>query len=1075
MAKRGTRSRSRDTKFEQRLVLANWMLDLFCVASFEELAKNLRDPALERFDENGVSGFCQYMNLFHNLANLPHDVLLGYDANIVRHWKQITENRNADGQVVYPKYFQYLCLLFTEIYLDRYFRDPEKLLADLNTYTARFNACTTRQQGPLRTAFPNGLPNDATVEPFDEEDLKKLAFWSATGSGKTLLMHCNILQYQHYLELHNKQNEINRIILLTPNEGLSYQHREELHLSDMGAELFEKEGKGLFTGKQIEIIDINKLKEKSGEKTVSIDAFEGNNLLLVDEGHRGSSSVDVGHWMNMRRKLCEKGFSFEYSATFGQAMKASGNRSLANEYAKSILFDYSYKYFYHDGYGKEYRILNLEEDINEDHRRRYLTACLLGFYQQHRLFKDQEESLRPFLIEKPLWIFVGGSVTKSLSQNDKSDIVSILLFLAEFIHDRSESQRCLDLLLQGNSGLRDSNGRELFSGSFDYLAGLNLTGEDAYDDILKTVFNAESSGALHVHQIKGGDAEGEIALRVGEGNEPFGVINVGDASGLCTLCKNEETLVVAESDFSSSRFKSINKPDSQINILIGAKKFTEGWSSWRVSTMGLMNIGRTEGSQIIQLFGRGVRLKGYGFSLKRSREIRDGVLSPPHIERIETLNVFGIRASYMRQFKEYLEEEGLPSNELEFVLPVVKNLGVTNLKTIRLKSGANFKKQGKNPVLSVPGNDFKKNRVFIDWYPRVQTIASQNGRNDSDARNTAECHLEAKHIAFLDIDKLFEQLQQLKNEKGWYNFNLNRECIPNILTDQSWYFISIPENEMNLRSFTQVRVWQELASALLKKYCDRLYKNLKADYEKDHLEYRVLTETDGNFIEKYQFLINRSHQDIVDKLTELKNLINNGKLNNWEYNGISTVFFDKHLYQPLLHVNRNLVEVKPVTLNEGERDFVMDLKSFCDGNQNFFAGKELYLLRNMTRGRGVGFFETGNFYPDFILWLLADSRQYINFIDPKGLRNLRGPNDPKISFFETIKTIEEDLRCQDPSVTLNSFIVSNTRFSEISWWENGMDMNEFEKRHVFFQNDDKSDYIRKIFHAIVNTATNRTI
>ncbi len=36
--------------------------------------------------------------------------------------------------------------------------------------------------------------------------------------------------------------------------------------------------------------------------------------------------------------------------------------------------------------------------------------------------------------------------------------------------------------------------------------------------------------------------------------------------------------------------------------------------------------------------------------------------------------------------------------------------------------------------------------------------------------------------------------------------------------------------------------------------------------------------------------------------------------------------------------------------------------------------KELYLLRNLSKGRGVGFFEAGNFHPDFILWLLGGDR-----------------------------------------------------------------------------------------------------
>src|SRR5690606_36423329 len=109
------------------------------------------------------------------------------------------------------------------------------------------------------------------------------------------------------------------------------------------------------------------------------------------------------------------------------------------------------------------------------------------------------------------------------------------------------------------------------------------------------------------------------------------------------------------------------------------KKFTEGWSSWRVSTMGLMRVGKEEGSQIIQLFGRGVRLKGHGMSLKRSAKasLPAGLSRPAHIATLETLEIFGIRANYMAEFREFLEEEGLGSNEerVEFILPVLKELG----------------------------------------------------------------------------------------------------------------------------------------------------------------------------------------------------------------------------------------------------------------------------------------------------------------------------------------------------------------------------------------------------------------
>jgi len=36
------------------------------------------------------------------------------------------------------------------------------------------------------------------IDPFTEDDLKKLAYWMATGSGKTLIAHINYHQFFHY-------------------------------------------------------------------------------------------------------------------------------------------------------------------------------------------------------------------------------------------------------------------------------------------------------------------------------------------------------------------------------------------------------------------------------------------------------------------------------------------------------------------------------------------------------------------------------------------------------------------------------------------------------------------------------------------------------------------------------------------------------------------------------------------------------------------------------------------------------------------------------------------------------------
>ena len=1032
-------------RFDQKLVLLQWMLSLFGKTEFSQLAQHLKAPELEGLTEDNGHKFLTAMTNLWEFPEFPGDTLAGYDQNIVKHLLQLNRLR---AEPIRWKYFQWLTLLFTEIYLDRFFRTPEELLADVNRFVERFNA---DKSGGDR------------VPGYEPADLRKLAFWNATGSGKTLLMHTNILQYRHYLALYGRAKNLNRIILLTPNEGLSRQHLAEFEQAGMDAELFNKDGSSLFLGRNIEIIDIHKLREDSGEKTVAIDAFESNNLVLVDEGHRGSSGRETGRWMDARRRLCENGFSFEYSATFGQAVKAGGNRDLEQQYAKCILFDYSYKYFYGDGFGKDYRILNLADDDDMGRRKLYLTACLLAFYQQQRVYRDKTGEFRAFLLENPLWVFVGASVNAVRSEEKRkvSDVVDILLFLAEFVKDRRGSVALLHRLLGGRPGLLDQRGHEIFANTFAYLSQCRMTGAQAFDDILKVLFNAPVQAALHVENLTGTD--GEIALRLGE-CAPFGLINVGDAANLCKLCQEHSTMLVVNSrEFSGSLFALLDKPDSTVNLLIGSKKFTEGWNSWRVSTMGLMNVGKTEGSEIIQLFGRGVRLKGLNMSLKRSGKLI-GITRPDQIGVLETLNIFGVRAQYMQQFKEYLEEEGLPANEnrLEFILPVVKNLEGKKLKTIRLKQDVDFKRNGPKPVLGDPPANLVKHPLVLNWYPKIQSRQSQGVTGAEDSGALEHGRLAAAHLAFMDMGRVYFELQDFKNERAWYNLNIPRASIAGLLGRTDWYVLYVPAAELEFTRFDRVRRWEDIAIALLKKYCDRLYNHHRLKFEKDHLEYRELNENDPNFPQEYRLSIEQSAQAIIENLGRLKDLIAGGTFGkDWSFGQLEALCFGQHLYQPLLHFKSDLVEVTPVSLNDGEREFVCDLRKFFAQRKDFFQNRELYLLRNMSRGRGIGFFEAGNFYPDFILWLLTDGKQYVCFVDPKGLRNLEGLDDPKIRFYRTIKELENQLA--DPDVILNSFIISTTPPATVSWWHANA-KTELEKRHVLFQDTDKQTYIEKMLN-----------
>lgn len=289
-----------------------------------------------------------------------------------------------------------------------------------------------------------------------------------------------------------------------------------------------------------------------------------------------------------------------------------------------------------------------------------------------RLFEEQRTSFAQFNLEKPLWVFVGASVVKAIggTQEDQavmSDVSLIVQFIADFLHDRMRSISDIEALLtlDGHAtGLIDGDGHDIFSATFIWLKQKYLVGETAlliYDDIMRKLFNHAPGGSLTLTRIKGETAE--VRLHVGTSDKPFGVINVGDAPALIrkleTDCHHVE---VDESEFATGNlFGEISDTVSPVNLLIGSRKFISGWDCWRVSTLGLMHVGKSEGALIIQLFGRGVRLKGNGWSLKRSSALSH-LDVPKYIEVLETLGVFGVKSNYMSEFRNFLEKEGLPGN-----------------------------------------------------------------------------------------------------------------------------------------------------------------------------------------------------------------------------------------------------------------------------------------------------------------------------------------------------------------------------------------------------------------------------
>ena len=1114
------RPAAKKRNFHQELVLNRWMLGFFQGGSLAALKQRLGEDRFEGIDEDGQTQFFHELtrNLF-NVDRVSESDLRRYDLNIVAHWQSITTQRNKlEGHELHMKYFQYLSLLFTEIYLDWYFNHRQDLLDGLNAEMVCYGA-------------------EAGAEPFkdfDADDLNKVAFWNATGSGKTLLLHVNIKQYLRYFQAGQGEHYPDKIILLTPNEGLSRQHLEELHLSGFGfAQHFNKAQtppRGT-----IEVIDINKLGDEMGDKTVAVEAFEGNNLVLVDEGHRGTGTA-AGAWMSRRDALVRGGFAFEYSATFGQAVAKGLTVDAAEEdiqkrrakmlfettslrkldadqraqlvltteekrkakviatreiYAKCILFDYSYKFFYEDGYGKESLILNMNGEAYEqaDNREKYFTACLLAFYQQLWLWGTHRDKLTDFNIEKPLWVFVGNTVS-----GEDSDILEVVSFLSYFLNHDQQVKTWLADLIADRAQLLDAKGNNIFQGRFTPLMGFASDVDSLYADILCRVFNAPARQRLKLVNIK--SSKGELALRVGDA-DPFGLINIGDDAGFFKAAEDREDFDNEADDFGGALFGTLNAKDSKLNVLVGSRKFTEGWSSWRVSTMGLLNMGQGEGSQIIQLFGRGVRLKGKGYSLKRTlpHERPKGT----HLDKLEALNIFGVRANYMATFKDYLREEGVtPSDE---VLPLKfhtrANLPASKLKTLALKDGykdnqkLGFKRMHFPWLYEVPAafqGKIKLPHVVLDLYPRVEALSTQKGVATSSAEARHQGKLNSDLFCLFDWDRIYLALQNHKIQRSWSNLRLDRQRLIDFChRDSGWYTLFVPKAELAVNSFADVRKQEDILLRLLTDYTDRFYKALKGGYEGQFYDVVHMDAEHGSMLKHYQFEIdnNDDGQAYLERLEVLKKLVaegNLGEASKWNAPHMVAISFDRHLFYPLFAFERDadkeLVPLKLRPLGLGapsEIQFVQDLKAFHDSpaGKAAIGKRSLYLLRNADRGeKGLGFALAGNFYPDFLLWLVDDTtgEQWLTFVDPKGLRNM-DLTHPKMGLYKEVKTLQETLNKQakadEPRLVLNAFVLSPTKFSDLLNVGDPAKKQELEDRHVLFMEDGRDRYLSGMFKRIV--------
>lgn len=914
---------------------------------------------------------------------------------------------------------------------EKIFDAVKKYLKAYNTYleAQKQNKVTLRYYQILAVYFTEVFFRNRDSKEFNDFAKSTLAYWMATGSGKSLIMHINVFQFIE----HNKGFKDLEIIITTPGVNLIQQHEREV------TPLVEYLNKINRNKIRLTIDTTSALLNKSNDFFDFPDNRKYQRLILVDEAHIGlgtSQKDDEGEFLKLRRRLNVKhSFLFEYSATFHNL-----DAKLENEYSKSIIYDYNYNLFYRDGYGKNFYF----EKVNAD-------VLLNGSV-------DDNLALNLKVIEEKLGIFHNLQYrVKDLFSAEAFPDRPLIAFMGNTVNDKNKEGK-------GEDELSD------ISKIVDYLAKLS----EAERAKFKNVFNNDYKGKLKL--TRNPQADDEIFLSYGSGNY-WGIINVGNGLNFINDYKGEHVEKVTSTSVVISNvdkylFESIDKPQSPINVLIGSRKFAEGWNCFRVSVIGLINLGKTKGNKIIQIFGRGVRLKGLKNDGKRKdlNHVDDYFALKQtdfdKLKRLETLCVFSLQRSYLETFTETV------SSELEItktfpisVYPKAINLKGNDIAFDIYKKDLNIFKLAKTSidvkrVLLYPGDkkveyefilDGKQQKAAIHHFSfslDYRTNQNDEGRNIRNSLSQVNNNFKSFINYQSFIKTITEQadeasLQLYKAEKA-----LSEITVDDVLAyiDEIKYKEELPGLDFDFVENVNTKIGEEF----VKKIRNKINWHLNSSIYQYNEELRQSQgDVKGDFIEKYilikSFKLSKQEGKITKQKTEEelnREITDFAKTINEIENAIllSEKEIGNHIYNRLIWDNeyklKENLQVIPDKLNRGEKKFVRDFAAYIKEKPEKFKDFDVYLMRNVESLKSIGIYlndDSEVFYPDFIMWLISKDKVYINFIDPKGQMGTKDFTTEqfkeKVTIADkatnpTLPNIEKELkRIHKKDFSLNSFIL----------------------------------------------------
>ncbi len=792
-----------------------------------------------------------------------------------------------------------------------------------------------------------------------ENFINRLAFYMATGSGKTIVIIklVELLSVAIRMGLIPKKN----IMFFSANENLIKQFEKEIEKYNRGKDYFKQiDFKNLksVTHKDFHHAPKNVLKEmekialfyyradlmsdeESKENLLNYKDYwdNGENYVILDEAHKGNKSESKRQAIFSLLSL--KGFLFNFSTTFTEEsdlITAVYNLSVG-EWVKL-------------GYGKESVLLkknNLNafkelKDLNDREKEIALLKALLLLGMQKR-YKTEGYFYDPLML-----VFTHSVNVKN------SDAEIFFKTLARVIENDDGS----DFLKAKEDLLEELKNPEfLFSDDKDkgYKVKVFKEGLKSMDfkGLKEEVFYASNG---HIEVIINPKNNQEIAFKLNTSDKVFCLIKIGDITEW--ICEKLKSVKVVSKNLSfkeESYFSQIDK--SSINILVGSRTFDTGWDSTRPSVILFLNIGLDDDAKklVKQSFGRGVRIE----SVKNQRQrlayldIDEAIKKAlkPNAAMLETLFV-------------------IPTNHasLEAILKIQKeseNGGENRGSWREIK----LEKTPIKHALFVPC--YRKEPTSILKLPESASF-KMSEKNFKDLKEyfhlMSEKHFILKHEIYdpKDYTLLKEMIQtaHFKKVSTWHYKDLDymiSEIKGKLYPNQK-----VPKDEFNALDNEKIVHFKRVKVRADKK--EELVKTIQevkeyAPLDKEALRIKIAQgEIDPYDAEKHKQ--NKTFKVDDAELLKLK----------------------EHYYTPLIKA-KNCDWLKHVVKVKSESDFLEELLKIAETlqeNYDFWAFSKIdEHLDNLF----IPYFNNAaerRFFPDFIFWLEKGGTQIICFIDPKGIK-----------------------------------------------------------------------------------------